>query len=142
MSTSWSSNALRMSATAPSSSGARRSIPATRAPIAPVSRRISMLIYVPPFSDATATISVFHRRHRGREQRLVLLVRQGQLDRAEPPAIWSSHGDVVVETDDQPTVRPAGRDLAGSPVLGADVSPNGRTIPVDRDPMVGDRMVG
>src|SRR3954452_4563694 len=29
-------------------------------------------------------LSVLHRRHRGREQRLVLLVRQGQRDRAQP----------------------------------------------------------
>jgi len=87
-------------------------------------------------------MSVLHRRHRGREQRLVLLVGQGQLDRAQPPALGSSHGDVVVEADDQPAVRSADRDLGGSPVLDADVGPDGRTIPVDGDPMVGDRMVG
>src|SRR5687768_2748279 len=137
MSTSWSRNALRMSATAPSSSGSRKSMPVTRAPIAPVSRRISMLIPVPPRASYCAE-SVLHRSHRGREQRLVLLVGQRQLDRAEPPALRGSHGDVVVEADDQPAVRAAGRDLGGSPVLSADVSPDGRPIPVDGDPMVGD----
>jgi hypothetical protein len=36
---------------------------------------------------------------------------------------------VVVEADDQPAVRSVGRDLGGSPVFGADVGPDGRSVP-------------
>ena len=70
---------------------------------------------------STAAMSILHRRHRGCEQRLVLLVGHRQLDRAQPPTLGSSHGDVVVEADDQPAVRSAGCELGGSPVLSADV---------------------
>jgi hypothetical protein len=40
----------------------------------------------------------------------------------EPPALRSPHGYVSLEADDEPAVRPTGRDLGVSPVLGAGVA--------------------
>lgn len=95
-----------------------------------------------PAAPPTRCGSALHRRHRGREQRCILLVGQGQRDRAQSPAVRGAYGDIVVEADNQPAGRSAGRDLGGSPMLDADMGPDGRSIPVNGDPMVGDRMMG